>query len=277
MAKGKQGPNLFDLIYEGDESNPDSMKVPGWWSGRHTSKLKGRRAANVEGVGPASPTLSEPTSQERGAGELTQPVSFFQIEGPWIRISFTSVSAAGAVLVIVVSMVLCFDWGSRVGYNDGLAIGHRLGQESLSANSIDEIELARTQPANPDLIRPLLEVSDEAGLPESNSSGADQASVLWVKGYTYIVLQEFLPDRMGDASQAQAFLRQQGIDSEIIKTSRGGVQLITTQGYNHRDPAQKKLAEKFLGKIHAAGQSYFAQGGGYRLEGYYKLLKKDTW
>jgi hypothetical protein len=37
------------------------------------------------------------------------------------------------------------------------------------------------------------------------------------------------------------------------------------------------MAEELLKKLHAVGSKYYAGGGGYKLEGYFKTLKSDRW
>ena len=57
----------------------------------------------------------------------------------------------------------------------------------------------------------------------------------------------------------------------------GSTQLITTQGFNRKDPAQKQMASAALEELHKIGKRFYAQGGGYKLEGYFKTLKGDGW
>ena len=98
-----------------------------------------------------------------------------------------------------------------------------------------------------------------------------------MRDLTYIVAQEFAPGREEDARRAGAFVGERGIAVDIVRLDGGAMQLITLQGYNHKDAAQKKLADELLKKQRAAGAEYFASGGGYKLEGYYRTLKRDKW
>ena len=88
--------------------------------------------------------------------------------------------------------------------------------------------------------------------------------------------QEFTAGHADSARQAKAFLDGRGITTELVQYPSGSVQLITTQGYNRNDPTQRRLADELLNKVRAAGAEFFAQGGGYKLEGYFKTLKQDS-
>jgi hypothetical protein len=105
----------------------------------------------------------------------------------------------------------------------------------------------------------------------------DPGKPQWIRGYTYIVAQEFSAESAGNAAKAQAFLADHGIVVAQVPYPSGAIQLIATQGYNHRDPTQKRMAEELLKKLHAVGSKYYAGGGGYKLEGYFKTLKSDRW
>ncbi|MCH8146823.1 MAG: hypothetical protein IH987_02380 [Planctomycetes bacterium] len=63
----------------------------------------------------------------------------------------------------------------------------------------------------------------------------------------------------------------------MVIQPRGSIQLITTQGFNRRDPAQKQMAAAALEEVHKIGKLFYAQGGGYKLKGYFKTLKGDAW
>ena len=63
----------------------------------------------------------------------------------------------------------------------------------------------------------------------------------------------------------------------MVIQPRGSIQLITTQGFNRRDAAQKQMAAAALEEVHKIGKRFYAQGGGYKLKGYFKTLKGDAW
>ena len=132
-------------------------------------------------------------------------------------------------------------------------------------------------PPNTDLVRNLLSDPGTAEGTGKNNAGELTEATGWVRGHTYIVVQEFKASRREDGLAAQAFLWQGGFKTKLVETANGSIQLITAQGYNHRDPAQKRMVGQVLRKIHARGAEYYAQGGGYRLKGYLKTLKSDTW
>ena len=99
----------------------------------------------------------------------------------------------------------------------------------------------------------------------------------WVRDQTYIVVQEFPAANVEKARHAREFLGQRGVNTELVSLNNDTTLLIATQGYNHKDPAQKRLAEQLLEKVRTIGTQYYAAGGGYKLEGYYKTLKRDNW
>jgi hypothetical protein len=185
------------------------------------------------------------------------------------------------VFVLLVIVFGSFEVGRRFGDRMGFRRGHVAGRASYSADALSEIEAARRQPPATHLLDPLRAdaAGDRAaaealpGAPVANSSGQPT----WVRGYTYIVVQEFSAGRRRDARQAQAFLAEHDLETEIVEYPSGAIQLITTQGYNRRDPTQRRLADQLQERVHQLGAQYFAAGGGYRLEGYFKSLKGDAW
>ena len=186
------------------------------------------------------------------------------------------------MFIAAVGLIASFELGSRLGHGRGLKTGYEAGRASYAAEAASEIEVARAQPPATHLVSRLLEDPAPAEVPGEANRERKNARVPqtpgWIRDYTYIVAQEFTAGRLDDARQAREYLAEHGIPTAFIRGSGGGaVQLITEQGYNHGDPTQKRIAEELLKRIHDAGASYYAQGGGYKLKGYYKTLKSDTW
>jgi len=77
-----------------------------------------------------------------------------------------------------------------------------------------------------------------------------------------------------DLTRGQIFIQR---GNSRVRLPGGAIQLITKQGYNQKDSTQRQLAENLLEREHRIGREYFASGGGYRLEGYFKTLKGVTW
>lgn len=99
----------------------------------------------------------------------------------------------------------------------------------------------------------------------------------WISGYTYIVVQDFKADALADAKAAGRYLLDHGIETAIVQRGNEYISLVTLQGFNRDDPVQDKLAKDLLGRIRAAGRTYFEAGGRVRLEGYLKKLTKPSW
>jgi hypothetical protein len=220
-----------------------------------------------------------------------------ELDGDRLRVNLTPVTAAIAVFVICLAALAAFVVGQRWGDKAGFARGFASGRDSYTVGTLDAIEAARNQPPATHLVTPLLEdaparssggerVAEPSGRGGgglnpvgrvANNAAPAVAAVGWVRDLTYVVAQEFAAGREDHARRAQAFLAERGIESGIVRLDSGAMQLITLQGYNHKEPAQKKLADDLLKKERAAGAEYFATGGGYKLEGYYKTLKRDQW
>jgi hypothetical protein len=213
---------------------------------------------------------------EQARPPTSEHVPLIEIEGDRFRLSFSSLTAAFAVFGFVVAVVAAFLLGGERGYDKGFANG-RLSYE---AEAVDEIEAARNQPAATHLVEELL-----AEIPHNNvgpgnrdavGSTATQATK-WVREHTYVVAQEFPNGDVEAANRAKDFLATAGILADVVRRPNGSLQLITTEGYNLRDPAQREMAEELKRRVHSAGAQYYAAGGGYKLEGYFKTLKGDRW
>lgn len=277
MRKGKRGPPLFELLKDEPSTKTESLRVPDWWSRRGSGPLPDLEAD-------ASTQDEDPLQAGGPRLAAAQPERTIELAGERIHFSLTSTGAALALFAVLVVLLGAFELGAMRGEANGLLAGYEQGRASYTAEVVGDIESARAQPANTALVRSLLSESNgivrtrgtgESNVPEMEDAGS--AAATWVRGHTYIVAQEFSAGREQDAMAAQAFLWQAGIRAKLVEIAGGALQLITAQGYNHRDPAQRRTLEKVLERLHARGAEYYAQGGGYRLKGYLKTLKSDTW
>jgi hypothetical protein len=204
---------------------------------------------------------------------------FFEIVAGRVRVSLTSAIAAAVVFVAMVTVLVGYELGMRSGEKGGFGRGYEAGRASYAAEAVDEIELARAQPPAVHLTRSLRAEAAPAG--QSNERAGASAAVFgtaeWIRDYTYIVAQEFAAGRTEDAQRAREYLATRGIATALVALSNGAVQLITEQGYNLKDSTQKQLAARLLEQQHEVGSQYFASGGGYRLQGYFRTLKSDSW
>lgn len=275
MRKSKQGPGLFDLIENDNDLGSGSLRTPRTSVPLGKSGHHGKKESTVHR--PVSASGRSAGVQHGARGEAAPSVS---IDGERIRFSLTSLTAAVAVFGLLVLLLVAFEFGRRLGDKTGFRRGHAAGRVSYSADAMSEIEAARRQPPAPGLVETLRPGSAGGAVPSGTVSG-ETAEVsggsIWVRDYTYVVVQEFSIGREEDARRAQAFLAENDLGTEIVKYPSGAMQLITTQGYNRKDPTQRRLADQLQERVHALGVQYFAAGGGYRLEGYFKSLKGDTW
>lgn len=296
IRKQKRGPALFELL-QGDRAQraetllPPSLRVVQCEPEVHDveGEQEEAEAERLRPIADVEPSLEAPRMVDFRQG-------FFELDGDRLRLNLTAVSAAVSVFAICLLALGAFVVGERRGDKAGFLRGYSGSTESIAAGSIDALEAARNQPPATQLVESLLVESPDrgsqigrteqrstAGLVPSLASASKVGELSgrgvagWVRDHTYIVAQEFSAGREEDARSAQKFLQERGIGAEIIRFDSGTMQLVTTQGFDHKDAAQKKLADGFLKKERAAGAEYFASGGGYRMEGYYKTLKGDRW
>ena len=311
MRRQRRGPALFELL-QGDRSQraellqPPGLRVvqneaedyeDGHDSDDTVSARSPRVAGPADGGRPASVRREGRDHAHASVGMAPNAEGLVELDGDRLRVNLTPVTAAVAVFVICLVALAAFVVGQRRGDKAGFARGFASGRDSYAAGALDAIEAARNQPPATHLVTSLLADAparaaggERIAEPPGRGGGglspvgrvADPAAtagaaVGWVRDLTYVVAQEFAAGREEDARRAQAFLAKRGIDSGIVRLDSGAMQLITLQGYNHKEPAQKKSADELLKKERAAGAEYFATGGGYKLEGYYKTLKRDQW
>ncbi len=289
MAKGKRGPALFELLGDDGGRTAGGVKVPSLWS-RHNRIVDLHAARAVRSAeDSAGPLEAPPCSGVTSTG--ARP--FFEVAGERICVSFTSVAAAVAVFVALATVLVSYGVGARRGDDAGFRRGFDAGRAAGATAPGDEIATARKEPPATYLLGGLLEeagsktagggVREDRAAPKGAAAAMPRTPAVsssasgWVRDLTYIVVQEFPAASVDKARNAREFLGQRGVNAELAPLNTGTILLIATQGYNHKDPAQKRLAEQLLDKVRTIGTQYYAAGGGYRLEGYFKTLKRDTW
>lgn len=273
MAKSKKGPALFELWGKSGDREPNVTQIPKWWS----SGRGGGASAPVKPAGHL--TL---VTEDHGSDE-----PLFEVDGRRLRFSFTSVSAAAVTFGILAVVTVAYIVGSRSAESGAYKRGFEAARSAPTSTATDEIQLARNQPPATHLLAPLTGQPATTSAPAKPVKSDPTASAQsptpmpqakgWVQDLTYIVIQEFNASGLEKVKEAQKFLAEKGVDAAVVTLAGGGVHLITTQGYNHKDAAQKKAADQQLAKVRAIGLQYYAAGGGYKLEGYYKSLKKPSW
>ena len=283
MQKSKHGPSLFDLLEESD--NPAA-------GGSHGTEASTARHAGDgrmdEPQEPApSPVVAASGRPVTGDAKARGP-RFLELDGDRVLVSLTSATGAAAVFAAAVVFIVIYGWGYSRGEDSGVRAGYAAGRASYATGTASEIEAARSTPPVTYLVGGLLEETGGAGLSTSDATGAEAATggdarsiepaaVEWIRGYTYVVAQEFSAGHANDAGRAREFLAEGGIETATVRLPGGGVQLITAQGYDRSDPTQKRMADLLLEKVRTVGTRYYSAGGGYKFDGYFKTLKRDNW
>lgn len=288
MAKSKSSTALFDLLHEGTNNPEEKLQVPGWWSKYSDRKNKEDEDSHdeTEEIIPSSKQSEDSDSLVDDVPDSIdeeledQPQPFIAMDGERIRVSFTSFTGAITVFVTLVILLGVYELGRDRGHRAGIRQGYESGQSSFSSQVMDDIEAARNQPPATHVVQSLL-ANPNSGRRNNTAAGRRMdlttQGAQWVRDYTYIVVQEFGKDYKDDATRAQSFLQSKGIATERITTPSRSIQLITLQGFNRNDRTQRVMADQLLNKVHKIGTAYFASGGGYRLQGYFKTLKNDSW
>jgi|CXWL01.1.fsa_nt_gi hypothetical protein len=292
MAKSKAkrgGPPLFELLQGNRFRRGDVGPQPDLRVVRHEPEPGEKEIARPESpVRLAYP--GEPATVQNGRHAA------MQLSGDRLHLSLTPLMAAIGVFVILLLVLGAVLFGQRRGEKAGFLRAVTQSAATDEAGEVDAVETVRRQPPASHLVESLL-AGDAKQKPTPPARDTDRttrksqpAPTLpaqaelpagpqhgWVRDFTYIVTQEFAAGRDEDARRALEFLTTRGFPAQIVKLDGGALQLITLEGYNHKDPAQKKKADEILKKQRAVGTEYFATGGGYKLEGYYKTLKREQW
>jgi len=282
MARPRHGPSLFEVLRVSEPENapPDTQKVKGLrrWFRRDTAEWERETPADRERIeAETHPVLSAADSGD----EIVESAPLASIQGSRLTISLTCRHAAVAAFAALVFVFVVFAAGDRFGQRD-FQRGYAEGRASSASERKDEIARLRHEPPTPGLVDGLLVAAP--GVPPAKAGSTPQSAPLprsgaanWVRGWSYVVVQEFQAEKLDDAQKARAFLQGRGVNGEVVTLTNGKHQLIATQGFQSKNPAEKQSAEALLKQIHDLGAQYFATGGGYRLQGYYRTFKGERW
>ena len=262
----KDGPALFELMRKKRAAEGEAPATP-------TPEADSQPCESQPGEPARAPEAqSEPTAAAEPGP--TEPIPLLELAGEHLRISLTSVSAAVALGLLLVLLAVAYEVGHGAGWDAGFVEG----QASFEASTASEIEAAASRPAEPELVEELLltpvdespaeEAGEAAGVPVLTD--AYGAPFVQVPGDTYVVVQEFRTGDLEDARLAQEFLRLREVNTALVAGPAGTWRLLSTQGHNYRDPAQKEQGQELLSRIRAIGEQYRAAGGRYGLQGYPK-------
>lgn len=289
MPKSKTGPALFELYGKGKtRTQPGGAENGGARSPDGVPKLPSSGAVGSSWAGGAETGALGRAGQHQDS-EIGEAPGGVGIEGGRLHVALSSRAAAVTVFALLLLACMAFAAGQWVGRRAGWADGRVKGriEAQRAAQDGNDIEQARTrQPAenlfgdSPSPIR--REAAQTAGprslpeLPRSVPAPA-KSTTTWVKGNTYVLIQEFRRDAGQDALRAKEFLGAHGVESEIFGDAHRAFRLYSTQGFNRKDPTQRRLSDQLLERIKRIGKEYFKAGGRYKLEGYFATLKSDTW
>ncbi|HUU84253.1 MAG TPA: hypothetical protein VM243_12185 [Phycisphaerae bacterium] len=282
MPKPKDGPALFEIMRSpGFQDKAKDSRPPDKESGSPVPG--GQPAGSRKGLGAtgrgsaAQPTADPATGEDR-------PRPWFEITGGQVRLSFTSQAMAVAIFGLALLLVAAYAAGLRVGTARGERRGYQAARLDTQAAVMDDIKAARAQPPAENLFEglgdsPIVRRGGESFDPgvTDDEPGTDNDAV-WVRGYNYVVVQDFRPDAAADVEKARRYLADSGIETAVVELKGDWrYRLIATQGFNLGDPVQERLANDYLARIREFGKAYLEAGGRYRLEGYFKKLTADDW
>ncbi|RJP40666.1 MAG: hypothetical protein C4547_02365 [Phycisphaerales bacterium] len=220
------------------------------------------------------------------------------LDGGRAQVSLSSTSAA--VVLFVLGMLACGVY--LVGFHRGRTLGRAEGFQTVRRMGEDEIAQARRAAVDPRLTegltvpqRPPVPATG-SGVPGEATGPADPVwpgppspgpaststipagAVSWVRGNNYVVVQSFKPGALDDAVTVQDYLARHDIGTQIVSKADGGFWVITTQGFNLDDAAQKPLADALQQRIRSVGAVFRSAGGRYDFQTCFLMkLKSDTW
>jgi len=285
MAR-KRSTVLFEVLRESAESDTNATTLQGQAVSTKTRSVK-----------PPAWTAPLPSGHPVTSSDPPIPASSVKLDGGRMTLSLTSASAAAVLFVALALLAVSYAVGHHFGNELGKETGFQQGKAAYLAQTQDEIQQARAMPPDTHLLDGLGAGPPKAPVPAGGSApnrhktsivrstGLAAASaknpaaqVAWVKGNNYLVIQEFDPDASADANAARDFVVGNGVDAVVVTLSNGRHNLITVQGFNFEDTTQKALAIRLQKKVQALGARYIAQGGRYKLQGYFKKrVNDDSW
>ncbi len=276
MGKPKHGPALYEVLRKSDPPAPSSPASVG------EGVSKSSTVEPIVEAPRAAPSMREPDGVDENGGAQSASAPLFEVSGGQIRIALTSGAAALGVFAVACLLAGMFTVGVGFGESRGKEIGFEAGRESTKAVAFDEIQQARTQAPTPALFDGIgsapVSVAKPPLEPAAAKGATDKpAAEGWVRGYTYVVVQDFQGGNEIEVDNAGEYLRDNGIETTAHKLSNGWTRLIASRGFNRSDDVQRKLADGYLSRIRELGKAYVKAGGQYGLEGYWKTLTADQW
>jgi hypothetical protein len=276
MTKAKNSPTLIEAIHRKTASSQKAgTEVPAWCASSASESAENEAEARGGQAGDPQPAAA-------GTVEALPRKPIVAIDGPRVVISMSSFGAGAAILLLGALLIGGFELGRRRGVTQGTEKGFQSGIEFVRGDAKDAIQAARSQPPNSDIFggvgtSPITGGSEPKSAPaavsESTKAPDEQAATQWVRGHTYIVVQDFRSGDLADAEQAKEFLAERGIETTLLDLSGDyRYRLVANKGFNRDDPNQRKWCDQYHDKIRRLGKAFVNAGGRYRLEGYKKKL-----
>ncbi len=281
MNRRRTGPALLELIYQ---QKSGRIRQPGWW------KAGTPVAHTAPAPADATNMLEKPPDRDAAIAPVAPVGPILSLSGDRMVVSLSSVSAGVAVFGLIVLLGVAFLTGRKVGEKSGLRLGYQEGVASIRAGAADEIEAAREAAPNAGIFSGVGTSPLRVGVAsDSHSPSAEPAPTTaqssstpspspWVRDHTYIVVQEFKTEDRSDATAAQLFLRDYGVETAILESNgRYRYRLVTLKGFNRGDPVQQKLCDEYHARVKKLGKLFVKAGGRYDLQGYQKRLTRPGW
>jgi len=296
MAKGRSGPALYELIRKGGEGGqPGRLATPKWWRTGPAEAPEARTpsahrpVADKADAAAKAPVVSLPVAQgTQGASSAAAAPgqAAVEFEGGRVVLSLGTIPASAVIVGLLLIVVGAFLGGRKSGFATGLGTGYQAGRDSILAETVDEIELARAsapteEPLFDDIGASPLNAGSPGARPAGDregDEGSPEGTVGWIRGYTYIAVQDFRADEHQAALAAQSFLEERGVETAIVELSGDyPYRLLTRRGFNGSNAEQKQRLAAFQVKLEALGREYLKSGGRHALKGYLVKLTQDTW
>ena len=283
MPKSKQGPALFELMRESRRGSPEDGSAPEIEADQPPPPP---RDLEEEAPTPAPEPVACMDDPDSGTGPVDID-PFCETAGGRIRISLTQSAATIAAAVAILMFAAVGYVGHRVGVGSGIEIARQAALD-MDGNEIDLVRQDDPTPGLFDGIGVDPTTGGGGGMPSAADGGREArpgAGHAWTVGYNYIVVQDFWDegqhDARTDALAASAYLKEQGVDVEIVELRRSTkykYRLITVAGFDLEATGQQQLADDYLERVRRIGRAYSEGGGRYDFQSaYLRKLTGDRW
>lgn len=282
MARSKQSTALFEVYAKATQldTEPDDGAIRPSPRRKSVSAFRNTLVNLSRALG--GDGASAPTDRPSAKGATS-----VGIDGGMLHVTLTSRGAGIAVFAILLLGFAAFSMGHWAGRSAAVDVE----PQTAKADAQRDDAVARALEAEPasglfedvgespirlTATRPPSRVSNPPAAPSTVESEPGR-TVDWQKGMTYIVVQNFGDNARQDAVAAQEHLGERDVDTEIVGGAGRGYRLIATRAFDWSKEKERRAAKEFERKIHRIGRAYYKSGGRYRLQGYVKTLKSDSW